>query len=226
MPLTQANSPANRPAGDTAETLPPALPPAANLARLALLHDEAHETALLANLLGRAPAVATALVALALVAAGFCFAQSSVAALVVWLVLVAASAGAILRGYVQAIRVPFERTPLRAFSEDLSAIMLYAGFAWGAGAFLVLPSALPLPGLVLFSAGTCMAVAALLRAREHALLFLAPVAGLCTMAPVIRGDVRGLYVLAACGLAAGLIQAADRLFASAPPQPMAGISAH
>jgi hypothetical protein len=197
----------------------------ASLVQLAMLHDEARETALLANLLGRAPYAAAALGGLALVAAGLSFTHVSVAPLVTWLVLIAAGVGAIARAYSHTIKAPFERVPLRAFSKDLSAIMFYAGFAWGAGAFLALPSEASVPGLLLFSAGTCVAMAVLLRARDQALIFLAPVAGLGALAPLMRGEAAGLLVVVACGIAAGLIYAADRLFSPAPMPQIAEIPA-
>jgi hypothetical protein len=181
------------------------------LAQLAMLHDEARETAMLANLLGRALYAACALAGLALVTAGWALAQVSPAPLAAWLVLVAIAAGAIAHAYNQTIKAPFELAPLRSFSKDLSAIMLYAGFAWGAGAFLVIPVAASPAALLFFSAGTCVVIAALLRSREHALLFLAPVAGLSALAPLMHGRPAGLGVLVVSGVLAGLIYAAGRL---------------
>jgi hypothetical protein len=202
-----------------AETLPVGVveaPPAhrASLIQLAMLHDEARETALLANLLGRAPQAAAALAGIALVTAALSFAQSSTPALVTWLVLVAAGIGAIARAYTYTIKAPFERVPLRAFSRDLSAILFYAGFAWGAGAFLAMPATASALAMVLFSAGTCAVLAGLLRARDQSLIFLAPVAGLSALAPLMRGETAGLEVLVACGLVAGVVYAADRLLAA------------
>jgi hypothetical protein len=190
----------------------------ASLVQLAMLHDEARETALLANLLGRAPYAAFALAGMALVTAALSFTQSSTPALIVWLVLVAAGIGAIARSYAHTIKAPFERVPLRAFSRDLSAILFYAGFAWGAGAFLAVPVTTPVVMVLLFSAGTCAMIAALLRSPEHALFFLAPVAGLAALASLMRGQVVGLDVLVACGLVAGAVHVADRFFA-APKAP-------
>jgi hypothetical protein len=198
--------------------------PRASLLQLAMLHDEARETALLANLLGRAPYAASALGAAALITAGLSFTQSSTAALVTWLVLVAAGIGAIARAYANTIKAPFERVPLRAFSRDLSAILFYAGFAWGAGAFLAVPATASTLAILLFSAGTCVVVAGLLRARDQALIFLAPVAGLGALAPLMRGDAAGLDVLVACGVVAGMVFAAARLFASPAVPQIAGIA--
>jgi hypothetical protein len=209
----------------TAETLPATPAHRANLLQLALLHDEARETAVLANLLGRAPYAASAIAGAALVTAGLSFGLGSAAALVTWLVLVAAGIVAVARAYRHTISAPFERLPLRAFSRDLSAILFYAGFAWGAGAFLALPASASPLSIILFSAGTCVVVAGLLRARDQALIFLVPVAGLSALAPLVRGDIAGLEVLVTCGAVAGAIYGADRLFAAAQAPEIAQIPA-
>jgi hypothetical protein len=213
-------------AGETPPAEAIALSPRAGLAQLAMLHDEARETAMLANLLARAPYAAFALAGMALVTATLSFAQSSKPALIAWLVLVAAGAGAVARAYAYTIKAPFERVPLRAFSRDLSATLFYCGFAWGTGAFLAVPASAPALPLVLFSAGACCVVAAALRARDQALIFLAPVAGLSALALLIRGEAAGLEVLAACGLVAGAIYAAGWLFAAPRAPQIAQIPAH
>ena len=74
-----------------------AVPAHAYLARLAALHDEAAETAHLANLLGRAP-WAAGLLGLSALATAFFFARSvSPVPLAVWLVLVTAAVAPELR---------------------------------------------------------------------------------------------------------------------------------
>ena len=202
-----------------------ATPHRESIARLAMLHDEARETALLANLLGRAPYAAVALAGLALATAALGFAHVSLAALLTWLVLIAGGVGAIARAYAHAIKAPFERVPLQTFSQDLSAILFYLGFAWGAGAFLAMPVSASALFLVLFSAGTCAVVAALLRAPEQALFFLAPVMGLSALAPLMRGEIAGLYVLVAGGVVAAAIHASGRLFTAAKAPEIASIPA-
>jgi hypothetical protein len=197
----------------------------ASLARLAMLHDEARETALMANLLGRAPQAAVALAGFALVTATLSFTHVSIISLAVWLALMTGSVAAIARAYAHTIRAPFERVPLRSFATDLSAILFFAGFAWGAGAFLAMPATASASMVLLFSAGTCAAIAALLRSPEHVLFFLAPVAGLAALASLMRGQVAGLEVLVACGLVAAAVHVADRLFAAPQAQEMARIPA-
>jgi hypothetical protein len=169
--------------------------PRIRLAQLARLYDEAAETSLLANLLGRAPRAAEVLAACALVVAAISFAAMPVAQIAVWLALVGV-----------AIAAPFERAALKNFAGDLSAILFYAGFAWGAGAFLALP-AQPI-ALVLFTAVPAALIAGLLRARDQALFFLAPVAAFGMAAALIRPVPQGLAAAAmvafACALIAGV----------------------
>jgi len=169
--------------------------PRIRLAQLARLYDEAQETALLANLLGRAPQTAFALAGCALLAAAFSFGAMPAVEIAVWLVLMGAGIAAIWRAYARAIRAPFERATLKEFAGDLSAILFYAGFAWGAGAFLALP-AQP-AALLLFAAVPCALVAGLLRARIQALCFLVPVGALAACAALVRPVPQGL---AAAGL--------------------------
>ena len=56
-------------------------------------------------------------------------------------------------------RAPFQRPSLKSFARDVSAILLYAGFAWGAGAFLVLASDAGIFPTVLFAAAHSLAMA-------------------------------------------------------------------
>jgi hypothetical protein len=162
----------------------PARSPRADLERLAALCEEASETSRLANLLGRAPYAAAALACGAVVAA-IGSGSTSPARSLAWLVLIIAAIAALARCYRQTLRAPFERGPLQAFAQDLDAILLYAGFAWGAGAFLVLNGATPL-ALSLFSAGSAGLVAVILRTAKPVLFFFAPVAGLTLLSAAAR----------------------------------------
>ncbi len=181
--------------------------PQAEIARLAALHEEARETAELANLLGRAPMLAAAIIASAALTAVLGQALAAPAAMISWLVLVLIGAGSLLRAYRQAIRAPFERAPLRAFGEDAKAILLYAGFAWGAGAFLALPPAAGDAAIVLFAAGAAVLVALAIRSAAHALVFVVPAAALSAFAAVLRpldgGPLASALVVVACAAVAG-----------------------
>ena len=179
------------------EVVQPSLSP---LGRLKALHSEAEETARLANLLGRSFTVAIALPLGAL--ATLVYADRGLAPELSWAVLIGLAAAVMLHAYRRTIRAPFERVALRAFADDLKAILLYAGFAWGAGAFLALVSSADPILTVLFATLACAAVAGLLRSADMVLHFTAPVAALTAAATVLRplpgGALTGLAVLGAC----------------------------
>lgn len=184
-------------------------PAPSGLAQLALLHDEARETALLSNLLGRTVYAAGGLAVAALATVLLARGAMPVAEPAVWLVLVLIGVGAMARSYARTIRQPFERGPLREFAYDLNAISVYAGFAWGAGAFLTLgPQTSPVT-LMIFAAAVPAIMAATMRAREISLGFLAPVAGLGAFAAVLRplpeGPLAAAFVLIACACVGGAI---------------------
>ncbi len=183
------------------------------LHKLSRLHDEAVETAELANLLGRASFVAWLLIAgmavVALTSAGVVAFQP----LVLWCLFTAAAAIAVLRLYQRTVVAPFELMPLRAFAADLDAALLYAGVAWGAGGFLALPSVATPLMLVLFAAGTAGGVSALLRARAS-LYFLVPAVILPALAaafrPLPEAGVAAGYALLAGFAIAGVLWLSGR----------------
>jgi hypothetical protein len=199
------------------------------LARLAALHDEAAETALLANLLGRAPYAAGAIAAAAVATALLSLPVASFAGLATWLVLVFAGIVAAARFYAKTIHAPFERAGLKAFAGDMSAVLLYAGFAWGAGAFLALPASAPVFALPLFGAGLAVVLAVVLRARDMAYCFLVPAIGLSALAPLLRpldGGILASAGVLAAGIAAALVaEAAERLTAPRRLTDLAGLPA-
>lgn len=214
--------PLNTPNREAALATPPEefAPSRVGIAQLALLHDEARETALLANLLGRTSYAAGALAIAALATVLFAYGTMPVAEPTVWLVLMLIGIGAMARNYARAIQQPFERGVLREFAYDLNAIAIYAGFAWGAGAYLVLgPQTSPLV-LAAFAAVIPAIVAVTLRTCEISLGFLAPVAGLSAFAAVLRplpeGPLAAAFVLIACAAVGGAIFWADRLSLKVP----------
>jgi hypothetical protein len=178
--------------------------PLGAVAQLARLHAEAVETARLANLLGRAVQAAVALpvfAALTLLMSGGAGLPRTIA----WSILVLGASLAVARAYAFAIRQPFERAVLHAFAQDLAACLLYAGFAWGAGAFLALPSGMG--AALLFVGVPALTLAVLLRERLAVLLFVAPAAGLTAFACLLRADgaAAGLVLLCAAAAAAAAI---------------------
>jgi hypothetical protein len=121
---------------------------------------------------------------------------------------------AMMRAYTHAIGQPFERATLHAFAQDLRACLLYAGFAWGAGAFLALPSDAHALAALAFAGVPALVLGLLLRERQSALLFLAPLAALTSLACVTRpfagGTLAAAVVLAALGILAWALSAAAR----------------
>ena len=199
--------------GGRADERPSEQAPVSAIARLEQLHAEAAETARLANLLGRSLGAAIALPVLAFLTLGFADGMGAARELV-WCAFVVAGSLAMLRFYAHAIGQPFERAALKTFAKDLSPALLYGGFAWGAGAFLVLPAATPIAAATLFVAAPSIAVAALLREREAVFLFLAPVALLAAFASVLKpfadGALGAGLILIACLAIAGAMMLAER----------------
>jgi hypothetical protein len=176
-------------------------------ARLRAVHDEAQETSRLANLLGRSFYVSLLLPTLAAIAISVAHAPLFRAASFATLVLLGSTA--LLIAYRRAVRTPFLRLSLREYAADLDAIMLYAGFAWGAGAFLIVPPGSDPAIAVLFSGCAAALVAAFVGAREPVFMFAAP-AGLLTalaayLQPLMLPPVTALLSVLTCGLVAGAV---------------------
>jgi hypothetical protein len=185
-----------------------------SLAKLKTLHAEAEETARLANLLGRSLYAGFALPVLALLAIGMSVEMSPTPQLV-WWGFVAAIAGVMVLAYRHAIRRPFERAALKDFAKDLSAILLFAGFAWGSGAFLALPAATSTVPALLFVAAPAMIIAYLLRDREALLLFLAPSTVLTIIASLLKPFEGGVWLAAMVLGTSAAIAGATILYARA-----------
>jgi hypothetical protein len=154
------------------------------IARLAALHDEAAETARLANLLGGTLSVAILLMALA----GLFAATNGTTLLEagIWCAFVALPAVAMLRAYAITIWQPFARTQLRHFARNLSSLLIFSGGAWGLGGFLALPAGTGILPALLFLAAPATVVILALREREAAFLFLMPATFVCAFAAILR----------------------------------------
>lgn len=177
------------------------------VAKLKVLHAEAREIAMLANLLGRTPYAAAFLFICVVIVSASSFGTIPLPELATWSVLMLIGVGAMLRSYRQAIAAPFERSSLRKFASDFVAISAYSGFAWGAGACLALqPTTSPIT-LTIFAVLPCILVALTLRHRETVVAFTAPVAALAAFASVVRplpeGPLAAAFVLIACAVVGG-----------------------
>jgi hypothetical protein len=177
MALTDSN--------DSQPLAVPASLPQPGLARLPEIHAELFETAGLARFLRSAlsaGAALTLLAALALMFAGGAGLQQEFA----WSLLMLAGVGAMLHSYIKSTAQAFDRAPLRESARDLRAILFYAGFAWGAGAFLLLGNdPVPIVGLC-FAVLPTAALALLLNDRTAGLSFLLPVTGLSALAILLE----------------------------------------
>jgi hypothetical protein len=204
-------APDRLPAADAKGDWKKGLGPAAlkALTRLPQIHAETSETAELARFLRAAVGAAAALMAMG----GLAVSIASGASLqqeFAWSLLVLVGVGAILRSYIKSIAQAFDRAPLREAAKDLRAVLFYVGFAWGAGAFLLLgANPVPMAGLC-FAVLPSLAMTLLLRDRAAALAFAAPVTLLTAAAIIVQpwSDTivaLSMLLLVQGGLAAGLM---------------------
>jgi hypothetical protein len=163
------------------------------IAKLKTLHAEAEETARLANILGRSMYAGMTLPILCVLTIGLSV-EVSAAPQLLWCGFVCAVSIAILAAYRHAMRQPFERESLKTFAKDLSAILLFAGFAWGSGAFLALPVGTPAVAALTFTAVPALAIAYLLRDRAALMLFLAPTTLLSAAACLLKPYAGGIWL--------------------------------
>ncbi len=196
------------------------------LERLTRLHLESVETLRLANLFTRLPLAAGAMgagCASLLVAS-----SGSVSAILLgsWAVFVATAVVAMLRVARRAASAPIELPSLRTAALDLNAVMLYAGFAWGAGAFIGLPVAATMSSLLLFTIGGALALSIILRAKGAALYFLFPNIALAAAAALFgsAGLIASAMILVLGGSVAAAIEIIGRFmtrraYAPAIPSP-------
>lgn len=191
--------------------------------RLAMLHAEARETARLANLLGRSAYAVLALPAITISTLVVTRFGAGLIQALVWCVFMAAATAAILIAYRRTIEQPFERTALKSFSLDLSAIMVFAGFAWGAGSFLAMPAQTVIGVPALFVATVAAMIGLLLREREMVFLFLAPAAVVasfaCVLRPTTGGALDSALVLVAAVIVGGVATVAERIRERAQEMP-------
>ena len=180
------------------------------LALLPRLHEEAVETARLANVMGRVPEAAGVLAALGALTLGASLGSTALAPLLAWSLFVGIGAIMLLVLFARSQAAPFDLTFLRGYAADVNAALLYVGFAWGAGAFLAVPAGAGATGLILFAVTGVAAMAAVLRAKAPTLYFLIPGLGLPIMAAatgsqgLVAASILGLAALATAGLAYAL----------------------
>jgi hypothetical protein len=148
------------------------------LLRLPQLHREVSRNFSEARLLARAPAAALLLM-LAGAATLLCAARDeslTIQAGFAWSVLVWAGIALMTRTYIRGFARAADPVPLSVAAADLRAILLYTGLAWGAGAYLVLPAAVPALAALAFALLPPLGLTLLLRDERAATAFALPVA--------------------------------------------------
>ena len=209
---------------DSNSLLAPAIPAASRpaLARLSQIHAETSEAAQLLRFLHSAVAAGAGLILLG--AASLVFAGGAgLAPEFAWSLLVLIGVGAMLRSYIKSTAQAFDRAPLRHCARDLRAVLFYLGFAWGAGAFLLLgDNPVPLMGLC-FAVLPSALLLPLLKDRGASLNFILPVTGLTAIAILVEPWGSAALALAMLLVAQGSL--ACGLLLSGPRRPRADLSA-
>ena len=155
------------------------------LDRLPVLHAESFNAAGVVRFLGGAVHAAGALTLLGMAMLTF-GAGSGLKACFTWALLVLVGIGALLYSYIRSTAAAFDRAPLDEAAQDLRAIVLYAGFAWGAGTFLVLSPVAGAVTVLSFAVLPSLAVALLLKDQSGPLAFVIPVTLMSLAAAIMR----------------------------------------
>jgi len=175
------------------------------LDRLARLHAESSQASHLARLLRNSIHAASLFMAM-----GSCvllMGDGGIGRHFLWAVSVLAGVAGLIYSYIRA-NAAFDRAPFSVAARNLRATFLYLGFAWGMGAFLVLPAAFPVPEAILFAGLPALLMALLLNDAKALAAFQIP-AGLLTIAAafILSWPVAALDALAILGLHGGLFAA-------------------
>jgi hypothetical protein len=191
------------------------------LARLPVLHAEAAENLRLLGFVGRSAIAASFLMvagAVTLLLVG-----STLPSDFVWSVLVLAGVSAMTFNYIRSqARAPLRRIRLENAAADLRAMLLYTGFAWGAGAFLVLPGGTAPVHAIAFAVLPAVALALLLRDESGVTAFIAPVAILAAAACLFRHG-PGAAFTAAIIPASGIAIVCALWLRGSRPRPASGL---
>jgi hypothetical protein len=103
----------------------------------------------------------------------------------VWSVLVLAGITAMTFNYLRG-QGSLRRTSIEVSAADLRAILLYTGFAWGAGAFLALPAHPGVLPALAFAIAPVLMMVALLRDEGAIAAFTAPAIVLTAAAALFK----------------------------------------
>jgi hypothetical protein len=183
----------------------PALPQDA-LDRLARLHAESNQASHLARLLRNSVHAASLFMLM-----GSCvllMGGGTIDRNFFWAVSILAGVVGLITFYIRTNAVAFDRAPFSVSARNVRATLLYLGAAWGAGAFLVLPPALPALEAVLFAVIPALLLAWLLNDARGLAAFQVPAGFLTIGAAFIQSwPDAGLDALAILGAHGGLFAA-------------------
>ena len=97
-----------------------------------------------------------------------------------WAVLILFGVAALLYSYIRNMAAAFDRAPVSEAARNLRLILFYMGLAWGGGAFLAVPAALPAYQAIPFAVIPVLLLALLLNDAAGLFAFLVP-AGTATV---------------------------------------------
>lgn len=146
------------------------------LDRLARLHAESSQTSRLARLSRNSIHAASLFMLLG--ACVLLMGGGGIGPNFLWAVIVLAGVVALIYFYIRTNAAAFDRAPFSVAARNVRGTLLYMGIAWGAGAFLVLPSE-PLAA-ILFAVVPPLLLALLLQDAKGLAAFQSP-AGLLTV---------------------------------------------
>jgi hypothetical protein len=92
----------------------------------------------------------------------------------VWAALILLGVAALLYSFIRNMAAAFDRAPASEAARNLRVILFYMGLAWGAGAFLAVPAALPAYQAIPFAVIPVFLLALMLNDPAGLIAFLVP----------------------------------------------------
>lgn len=158
-----------------------------------VLRHEAGRELDLWRLLAASPVFCVALMLEGAAALGWTAANTSLDAAFFWAIALLAGIAAMTSTHIRGVA----RTPrsmlLAQAARELRWLLFYAGFAWGLGAFLILPPA-SVWAILVFAAAPGLTAALIFKCEKSAIAFAAPVALLSIGAAFWSGQPQAAWV--------------------------------
>lgn len=128
-----------------------------------------------------------------------------------WSLLMLLAIIGLLRCHLRGADRTADQPDLARAAGTLRAVLLYAGFAWGSGALLVLPATTQTLPALLFAVAPSAVLAALLNDHKGVLRFLVPVTAITILAAILgpwpdAGLDTALFLMLQSGIAALVIR--------------------